>query len=107
MAGTAEIQLLTEENFTDVIASGITLVDFFAEWCGPCKMLAPVLEELAKTIQGQAIVAKVDIDTCQEIASRFMITSVPTVVLFKDGQEVDRAVGVKDVDALKAMIDAA
>jgi thioredoxin 1 len=101
------IKVLDDENFADSIAAGVTLVDFYAEWCAPCKMLAPILAELAEKFQGNVTIAKVDIDHQQKVTSSHHVTSVPTLVLFKDGTEVDRVVGVRDADALELMINKA
>lgn len=101
------IKQLDDSNFADTIGSGLTLVDFFAEWCGPCKMLAPILKELAVNMSGKVTVAKLDIDASQQTTSQFQVTSVPTLILFKDGQEVNRVVGLRDVDALQAMVNEA
>lgn len=98
---------LTDVNFDTEIRTGVTLVDFHANWCGPCRMLAPVLEQVAKSIEGKASIGKVDIDNAQEVASRFQITSVPTMILFKDGKEVNRLVGLRDAQAIETFILAA
>ena len=98
------IKVLTDGSFDKDIQKGVTLVDFHANWCGPCRMLAPVLEEVAKQIHGKASIGKVDIDTEQKIASQFQITSVPTMILFKDGKEVNRLVGLRNADAIKDFI---
>ncbi len=97
----------TDANFNDEVKSGVTLVDFHANWCGPCRMLAPVLEQVAKEIKGKASIGKVDIDAEQKTASRFQITSVPTMILFKDGKEVNRLVGLRNAEAIKDFILAA
>lgn len=89
---------LNDENFQQSIAKGVTLVDFYATWCGPCRMIAPIVEQLAGMVQGKARVAKLDIDEAQQTTNALQITSVPTVILFKDGKEVKRVVGVKDLD---------
>ena len=95
---------LTDANFAEEIKEGVTLVDFHANWCGPCRMLAPVLEQVAKEIKGKATVAKIDIDSEQNTASHFQITSVPTMILFKDGKEVNRLVGLRNAEAVKDFI---
>jgi thioredoxin 1 len=100
----SSIRPLTEASFQQEIASGVTLVDFHADWCGPCRMLAPVLEQVAKEIKGKAHIAKVDIDAEQKIASQFQITSVPTLILFKDGKEVNRLIGLRNADAVKDFV---
>ena len=83
------------------------VIDCWAPWCGPCRMLAPVLEQVAKEIKGKASIGKVDIDAEQKTASRFQITSVPTMILFKDGKEVNRLVGLRNAEAIKDFILAA
>lgn len=95
---------LTEENFETEISSGLTLVDFYADWCGPCRMLTPVLEEVAKEVKDKAVIAKIDIDKAQKTASTFQVTSIPTLVLFKEGKEVGRLVGLRDKDTIKDFI---
>ena len=98
---------MTDGSFEKDIEKGVVLVDFHANWCGPCRMLAPVLEEVAKEIHGRASIGKVDIDTEQQIATNFQITSVPTMILFKDGKEVNRLVGLREANAIKEFILAA
>lgn len=95
---------LTDANFAEETKKGVTLVDFHANWCGPCRMLAPVLEQVAKEIKGKANIAKVDIDSEQKTASQFQITSVPTMILFKDGKEVNRLIGLRNAEAVKEFI---
>ena len=81
------------------------LVDFWAEWCGPCKMLGPVLDELATEYAGKAKIAKVNIDDYQDLAGQFGIRSIPTLLLFKGGQVVEQSVGLKSKKDLKASLD--
>jgi len=95
---------LGDNNFQESIANGLTLVDFHATWCGPCRMIAPIVEQLAIMLQGKARIGKLDIDQSQNVTSSLQITSVPTLILFKDGQEVKRVVGVKDLDYLLNLI---
>ena len=90
-----EILHLTKETFHGTIASGTTLVDFWAGWCMPCKMLAPVIEELAGELGDSVKIGKVDVDAEGELALEFGIMSIPTVVVFRDGREVQRFVGVQ------------
>jgi thioredoxin 1 len=104
MSEKKNIKVLTDGSFEKDIQKGVMLVDFHADWCGPCRMLAPVLEEVAKAIQGRASIGKVDIDAEQKIASDFQITSVPTMILFKDGKEVNRLVGLREANAIKEFI---
>ena len=84
---------LTKSDFDDKVKSGVVMVDFWAEWCGPCKMAGPVIDELADESKDKVLVAKLDVDAEPEIAGRYGVMSIPTVVLFKDGQEVGRQVG--------------
>lgn len=98
------IQHLSDLNFDSTIQKGVTLVDFHANWCGPCRMLAPVLEEVAQEVKGKAVVAKIDIDQEQGTANRFQITSVPTMILFKNGKEVNRLVGLRTHADIKEFI---
>ena len=97
---------LTEGAFDKAIAQGVALVDFWATWCGPCKMLAPTIEELGSKYEGKATVAKVDVDAELGLAGRYGVMSIPTVILFKDGMEVDRKVGFMPLDAYTEALDA-
>ncbi len=94
------VEHLTESNFAGKIASGVTLVDFFATWCGPCKMLGPTIEEIGAESDGSFGVYKVDIDECEDIAMDYGIMSVPTLIVFKDGKEAVRAIGVQPKTAI-------
>lgn len=98
------IKELNESNFSKETEKGVILVDFFAQWCGPCKILAPILEELSEEMKDHASFGKIDIDKQVKLASTYQVTSIPTLVLFKDGKEVDRIVGLKDAKALKEFI---
>ena len=98
------IVYLNESDFDHKVAKGITLVDFYADWCGPCRMLTPVLEQVAKAVQGKVTIAKVDIDDNQRIATQFQVTSVPTMVLLKDGKEINRLIGLRDAEGVKKFI---
>ena len=98
---------ITDANFQDVINSDKpVLVDFWAEWCGPCRMVGPVVEELAGEYEGRAIVGKVDVDANPQISMKFGIRSIPTLLVFKNGQVVDKQVGAVPKNVLAAKLDA-
>ena len=101
------IKKITEDTFQAEIANGVTLVDFYADWCGPCRMLAPVLETVGRQFKGKAKVGKLDIDHAQKVASLYQVTSIPTMILFKEGKEVGRLVGLSDADAVSELITGA
>lgn len=91
---------LNVSNFQKEISKGVVLVDFWAAWCMPCKMLAPILNDTANEITGNAKIGKLNVDECQIIASKYNVRSIPTMILFKDGKESERFVGVKQKDFL-------
>ncbi len=84
---------LTEANFKDTIKDGVVLVDFWAPWCGPCRMIAPVIDELAEEFEGKAKICKVNTDEQPAIAAEYGIRSIPTILFFKNGELVDQMVG--------------
>lgn len=90
-----DIHHLNEKNFKKATAKGIVLVDFWASWCMPCKMMTPVLNDLSEEMGNRAMVAKVDVEKHQALSTKFAIKSIPTLILFKDGKEVNRFQGVK------------
>ena len=92
---------LTASNFDETTKEGVVLVDFWAPWCGPCRMIAPVIEELADDYNGKAKICKVNTDEEQDIAVKFGIRSIPTVLLFKDGEMVDQMVGAASKQAFE------
>ena len=99
---------LTSENFEKEVTNfpGAVMVDFWAEWCGPCRMVAPIVEELAQTYQGRAKVAKLNTDEAPDIAGRFGIRSIPTMMFFKNGQEVQQLVGAYPKSKIVEKLDA-
>lgn len=100
---------LTSENFDQTLAEATVpvLVDFHASWCGPCKMLSPVIDQIAEGRDGEAIVAKVDIDDAREVAQRYKITSVPTLIVFQNGEPVAGARGMQSKAVIESLIDQA
>ncbi len=97
----------SKEGFEKAKAQGgIMLVDFWATWCGPCKMIAPVIEQLAVQYDGRVIVGKVDVDQEPDLAREYGVMSIPNVILFKDGKEVDRKVGVMPASAYSQALEA-
>jgi len=94
----------TEQTFAQEIANGLVLVDFYADWCGPCKMIAPVLDELATELEGTAKIVKVNVDNCPAISSQYQVMSIPTLILFKDGQIVQQTVGFQPKASLLSLI---
>lgn len=84
----------TDDNFTEETQSGLVLVDFWAPWCGPCRVVGPIIEELAQEYEGKVKVGKLNVDDHMAVAQKFRVMSIPTVILFKDGQPVEQVVGV-------------
>ena len=102
-----KVQTLTDGNFDQSVikASQLVLVDFWAEWCGPCRRLAPTVDELATDYDGRVVVGKLNVDDNPNVATRYSIRGIPTVLLFKGGEIVEQVVGLADKSALKRLID--
>ena len=98
---------ITDANFEEIIASDKpVLVDFWAEWCGPCRMVGPIVEELASDYEGKAVIGKVDVDVNPEVSAKFGIRSIPTLLVFKGGQIVDKQIGAVPKSVLSQKLDA-
>ena len=96
-----------KEGFDKAVpAAPIALVDFWADWCGPCKMLGPTIEKLGESYDGKALIGKVNVDDEPELAQRFGVMSIPTVIFFRTGEEIDRKVGLMPEAAYTAVLDA-
>ena len=100
-----KLKTLTDSNFDQEIQAGVVLVDFWAEWCGPCRRIAPIVEELAGQYDGRATVGKLNVDENPNVPGRFMIRGIPTLLLFKNGQLADTLVGLAPKEDIAKMID--
>ena len=100
------ILTLNEENFDDHLTRcrGPILVDFWASWCAPCKLIAPVLDELAEEFSGRALIGKVDVEANGDLTNRFGVSSIPTLILFKDGRVVDQLIGAAPKDQIHRLV---
>jgi thioredoxin 1 len=98
---------ITDDQFQATVAKGVTLVDFWAPWCGPCRMIAPILDELAGELKEKAKIVKINVDENPLVAGQFGVMSIPTLLLFKDGKKVDQKVGGQPKPQLKAFVESA
>ena len=96
---------ITDANFDATIEAGVTLVDFWAPWCGPCQMQGPIIDTIAEEYDGRATVGKLNVDDNADTAAKFGVMSIPTLILFKDGGKVEQFTGVQSEDKLKAALD--
>lgn len=98
---------VTDANFEELVNSGKPMVlDFWAEWCGPCRMVSPIIDELATEYEGKVIIGKMDVDSNNDVVGQFGIRNIPTVLFFKDGKVVDKQVGATQKSAFVAKVDA-
>jgi thioredoxin 1 len=106
MADSNAVQAVTDNDFDNVLNGGKPVfVDFWAPWCGPCRLIGPIVEELAPSYQGKAVITKLNVDDNPHVAQRYGVTSIPTLMMFKDGKLVDRMVGAAPKNALQQFID--
>ena len=98
---------ITNENYESLMASGQPVViDFWAEWCGPCRMVGPIIDELATEYEGKVVIGKCDVDSTDDIVAQYRVRNIPTVVFIKNGEVVDKVVGATSKETLKAKVDA-
>ncbi len=104
-----KVLILSNDNFQSEVANSETpvLVDFWASWCGPCRMIAPIIDQLAEEYEGKIKVAKVDVDENRELAQTYGVMSIPTILIFKNGEVVNQAIGARPKGELEKMIEAA
>jgi thioredoxin 1 len=98
---------LTGSTYEEAVKSGVVVVDFWAPWCGPCKMQTPILEKVAETVGDKAVIAKVNVDENPELAAKYGIRSIPTIILLKDGENQQQLVGLQQEAALVSAIESA
>ena len=100
-----KVKTFTDSNFDEEIKNGVTLVDFWAEWCGPCRRLAPAVDAIATEYDGRATVAKMNVDENPNVPGRFMIRGIPTLLIFKNGQLADQIVGLVPKEEITKKLD--
>ena len=97
------MKVINEAEFANEVKDGLVLVDFYADWCGPCNAMSPVIEELAKELEGKAKVGKINVDENSDIAVEYNVMSIPTLIVFKNGKEEKRLVGLRDKEELLSL----
>ncbi|MGR3911797.1 MAG: thioredoxin [Candidatus Rhabdochlamydia sp.] len=100
----SHLKVISESEFLAEIESGVVLVDFYADWCGPCRALIPHLQTVAKEVEHQASIVQINVDHAQRVSEQYQITSIPALILFKEGKEVGRIVGLRDAKAIKEFV---
>lgn len=98
-------QIASNANFASLVAEGVAMVDFWATWCGPCRVLGPTVDDIAKEYEGKVTVVKCNVDDCEDIAVEYGIRNIPTLIFFKDGQPVDRLVGAVPKSEIAGKLD--
>lgn len=98
-------KVITSDTFDADIASGVTLVDFYADWCGPCQAIAPVIDEISSEYEGKASVYKVNVDDSQDLSEKFGVMSIPTLLVFKDGELVEKTMGASAKGEITGLLD--
>ena len=96
---------LNDNNYDEVVSSGLTLVDVFADWCGPCKVISPIIDELSSDYQGQVVFGKLNVDEAKDKTTELGVRNIPTILVYKDGQIVERNTGAISKNQLKELID--
>jgi len=103
---TNAVVTITDDNFQELLSGGKPLfIDFWAVWCGPCRLVGPIVEQLAPSYDGKAVIGKLDVDNNPKTAAQFGVTSIPTMIMFKGGKQVDRMVGAAPKGVLQSFID--
>ena len=102
---TGNVLELNDETFNTETSSGVTIIDFWAEWCGPCKMMAPVFQKVAEEYAGKVKFAKMDVDQNQDVPTKFMVRSIPTFIIMKDGQKIATKIGGMSEADLKSFVN--
>ena len=100
------VKIINDQNFDETVSKGISLVDFWAEWCGPCRMQGPIVEELAAKVGGVNNICKLNVDEAPQTAGKYEVMSIPTILVFKDGEVVEKFVGLQDEKTLLNAVNA-